>query len=278
MNKTSALSIILVLIIAGGLTYYLFTLQMSVDDLQERIHQIETKNQVQQSMDQLKTDIVKEFKKGDENEVIRRLQYILSQYPQIYPEGQVTGVYDDKTVLAVQKFQEKNDLKISGVLDEPTQNKLVETTCTPTSIPEELSQPRDGNENEILLLLNDEGKKFYAQSKAVRDTYSGNHPYKHFLLIGFSVDYMDQEGYFHPPAGRNCFVPNPDLYSDIPSIIPDKFYRYVKDCANKITIQRQVLDTTGGYMNYIGRDRYQEQCIDDGSFDNYYVESTKKLE
>jgi len=278
MNKTSILITTLIFVVIIGLAYYLFILQTGVNDLQRRVHQMETQNLTQQSTNQSGKEIAGEFKKGDVNEVIRRLQYILRYYPQIYPEGQVTGVYDDQTEKAVQKFQETHDLKMSGILDEPTQKKLVEMTCTPTSIPAELSQPRDGDENEILLLLNEEGKEFYDQSKAIRATYSENHPYKHFLLIGFSLEYMDPEGYFHPPAGRNCFVPNPALYSDIPSVIPDQFYRYVKDCATKVTIQRQVIDTTAGYMNYVGRDRYQEQCIEDGSFDNYYVESTKKLE
>ncbi len=137
---------------------------------------------------------------------------------------------------------------------------------------------RDGNEEEVLAILNKKGKEFYFKSKEIRDGYSDRHGYKHFLLIGYSLNEMDEEGYFHHSPGATEYVPNPALYPDIPTDRPNKFYRYVKDCATKETIQRQVLDMTTGYANFIGSNRYQQQCIMDGSFDNYYVESATKLE
>lgn len=34
----------------------------------------------------------------------------------------------------------------------------------------------------------------------------------------------------------------------------------------------EILELAGGYTNYVCRNRYQQQCIDDGSFDKYYDE------
>ncbi len=136
----------------------------------------------------------------------------------------------------------------------------------------------DGDEEEILNLLNEDGKEYYFKSKEIRARYPESNPRNHFILQGYSLDEMDEEGYFHHSPGDSGFVPNPVLYDDIPQEIPRRFYRYVKDCATHVTTHRQVLYAETGYANFIGRNRYQEQCIKDGSFDNYYVESLEKLE
>src|SRR5437773_467623 len=98
------------------------------------------------------------------------------------------------------------------------------------------------------------------------------------MVINQNGHILDENGYLHLQPGNNGYAPNPQLYKNIPNTVPSVFYRYVKDCATKTTIERQVIDTSGGYGNYIGGDRYQEQCIGDGSFDAYYVESGTSLE
>lgn len=49
----------------------------------------------------------KDLKKGDKGENIKRLQECLSSLPDIYPEGQITGYFGEKTKKAVIAFQEK---------------------------------------------------------------------------------------------------------------------------------------------------------------------------
>lgn len=253
-----------------------------VNDLKVQLADLRTQVQILSAKVEALSFDFGQIKKGETGETVRRLQYSLRQHPSIYPEGLVTGYYGDLTEKAVKKFQVQNGLNPSGVLDKLTAYRLVAKTCTPTPVREDLSCPREPEEEDILARLNESGKQFYYQSKAIRDTYSDNHPYKKFLLISYSLEHLGPDGYFRnlsgEKGGTNCFVPNPSLYSDIPTVIPDQFYRYVKDCPTRTTIQRQIIDTTGGYLNYIGRDRYSEQCILDGSFDVYYVESIEKLE
>src|SRR3989344_988805 len=78
-----------------------------------------------------------------------------------------------------------------------------QSACVSTQTAEDLTQPREPDESCVLTLLNKDGKNFYAQSKAIRATYPASHPYKKFLLIGFSLSQIDREGYFHPSAGNN---------------------------------------------------------------------------
>jgi hypothetical protein len=140
-----------------------------------------------------------------------------------------------------------------------------------------------GNLDSELSLLNGltpAAQSFFKNSIEIRKSYQEYNAYKHFLRDRDSngqIDVMDADGYLHlnPPGG---YEPNPDLYQNIPKTIPTIFYRYVKDCATKTTIERQIISTSNSYSNYIGSDRYQEQCIGDGSYDNYYVESKTALE
>jgi hypothetical protein len=50
--------------------------------------------------------------------------------------------------------------------------------------------------------------------------------------------------------------------------------RTVRDCRTKAALgPEQTIDLSTGYSNYKCGNRYQEQCVDDGSADSYYVES-----
>ncbi|MCX6764211.1 MAG: peptidoglycan-binding protein [Candidatus Nealsonbacteria bacterium] len=52
--------------------------------------------------------ITKNLSKGAKNEEVKYLQEFLSKYPEIYPEGLVTGYFGSLTEVAVKRFQEKN--------------------------------------------------------------------------------------------------------------------------------------------------------------------------
>ena len=57
-------------------------------------------------------------------------------------------------------------------------------------------------------------------------------------------------------------------------VLANTLLRTVKDCSNGTAIGAlQRIDLTSGYSNYTCGSRYQEQCIDDGSFDTYYDET-----
>lgn len=51
-----------------------------------------------------------------------------------------------------------------------------------------------------------------------------------------------------------------------------KLHRVTLSCTGVAQSGEQVVDLSGGYSNYRCKSRYQEQCIDDGSFDGYYME------
>jgi len=50
--------------------------------------------------------------------------------------------------------------------------------------------------------------------------------------------------------------------------------RLVRNCSDSSVVSKSAIRIQdGGYSNYTGSSRYQEQCIDDGSFDQYYDEA-----
>jgi hypothetical protein len=51
-----------------------------------------------------------------------------------------------------------------------------------------------------------------------------------------------------------------------------KLHRVTLSCNGVAQSGEQVVDLSGGYWNYTCKSRYQEQCIDDGSFDGHYME------
>jgi peptidoglycan hydrolase-like protein with peptidoglycan-binding domain len=52
--------------------------------------------------------------RGMENNQVLRLQQILARYPEIYPEGQITGYFGLATERALKAFQRKNGLEPVG--------------------------------------------------------------------------------------------------------------------------------------------------------------------
>ncbi|WP_297739750.1 peptidoglycan-binding protein [uncultured Tessaracoccus sp.] len=67
---------------------------------------------------------------GDEGEEIRELQHRLLQLH--WFEGEITGSYGPTTQAAVEGFQAKRQLPVTGTVDATTWKRLVEMTKTPT--------------------------------------------------------------------------------------------------------------------------------------------------
>ena len=84
----------------------------------------------------------RDLKKGGEGEDVKNLQACLAKDPQIYPEGEITGIFGDKTKEAVIKFQEKYSKDIlepgglskgTGVVSKTTREKLNEVCSEKSS-------------------------------------------------------------------------------------------------------------------------------------------------
>lgn len=83
---------------------------------------------------QFKSDL----KIGSKGKEVEELQRCLAQLPEIYPDGQITGIFGEKTKEAVALFQKKyTDLKGTGYVGSKTRAKLNEICFKPGE--EELS-------------------------------------------------------------------------------------------------------------------------------------------
>jgi len=58
--------------------------------------------------------------RGMQNGQVTKLQQILARYPEIYPEGLITGYFSPATERAVQKFQKKHGLEQVGYVGPKT--------------------------------------------------------------------------------------------------------------------------------------------------------------
>jgi hypothetical protein len=143
------------------------------------------------------------------------------------------------------------------------------------------AQSQDDREGALFRNLSPAAQKFFQRSVEIRAGYTEAEAYKHFLRDrdgDGKIDIMDRDGYLRLRTGDNGYAANPDFYGHTPAASPEVFYRYIKDCKTKQTIERQRIETNGQYMNFVGGDRYEQQCVMDGSADAYYVESLQKLE
>ncbi len=61
---------------------------------------------------------------GDAGSEVRELQRVLAQDPTVYPEARITGNFDYLLKRALERFQEKHSLRITGEFDTPTRTKL----------------------------------------------------------------------------------------------------------------------------------------------------------
>lgn len=65
-----------------------------------------------------------ELEYGDRGTDVHNLQTLLAAYPDLYPEGLVTGYFGPLTRAAVRRFQEKFGLEVTGRLDVATRQQL----------------------------------------------------------------------------------------------------------------------------------------------------------
>lgn len=63
---------------------------------------------------------------GMTDEDIKEIQEVLASDPSIYPEGKVTGYFGPLTKRAIERFQKKFNLEVTGTVDDETQAALEE--------------------------------------------------------------------------------------------------------------------------------------------------------
>ena len=108
-------------------------LQAQVASLQAQVAALTT--QVASStkeIEAVKTELAftKTLKRGMTGDDVKKLQEFLKQFPDIYPEGLVTGYYGAKTEAAVRKLQEKEGVEAVGAVGPKTLTKLNELAAT----------------------------------------------------------------------------------------------------------------------------------------------------
>lgn len=142
------------------------TIRQQIEELKEIILQL------QGELKQITTDLkevekVVEFTqnlhKGLKSKEVERLQEFLSKYPEIYPEGLVTGYFGSLTEKAVKKFQEKyaDDVlkpyglnKGTGFVGEKTLTKINQLTAQEKKITI-CHYPPDNPENRHTIVINE---------------------------------------------------------------------------------------------------------------------------
>ncbi len=85
-------------------------LETIIAQLQNQIKELQAQiTELKSQLETVKAEIIftKILKKGDIGEEVKQLQEFLKSYPEIYPEGLVTGYFGPLTEKAIKKFQEK---------------------------------------------------------------------------------------------------------------------------------------------------------------------------
>lgn len=94
-------------------------LQEQIKSLQAQIEQMRTELKATKiELEEVKAEIrfTKTLRKGMTGDEVKQLQEFLKQFPDIYPEGLVTGYFGSATERAIKKFQEQNAKEILNPL------------------------------------------------------------------------------------------------------------------------------------------------------------------
>lgn len=104
-----------------------FDLESTLQKLQQRVDKLEQQNAVSQNQFSTnKTIFAKTLQAGASGDQVRDLQEFLKQFPDIYPEGLVTGYFGPLTENAVKRFQIKEGIEAVGIIGPITRNRLNE--------------------------------------------------------------------------------------------------------------------------------------------------------
>lgn len=117
------------LIFAQSATTSPSALEDIINQLQAQIKTLErevTKLQYELTAVKVELKFTKALARGASGEEVEELQEFLKTFPEIYPEGLVTGYFGPLTEAAVKRFQEKNKIESVGIVGPKTLSKLNE--------------------------------------------------------------------------------------------------------------------------------------------------------
>jgi peptidoglycan hydrolase-like protein with peptidoglycan-binding domain len=99
--------------------------QAQIQSLQTQINTLNAqRGELRQDLADVRKELRLQMREGAEGEEVKTLQEFLSQFPDIYPEGKVTGYYGMLTKRAVQKFQKKHGIDQLGEVGPKTRAKI----------------------------------------------------------------------------------------------------------------------------------------------------------
>ena len=103
--------------------------EVTIEQLQQQIKSLlvqieELKSQIETVKTELK--FTKALRRGMTGEEVKELQQFLKKFPDIYPEGLVTGYFGSLTEAAVKKLQQKQGIEPAGNVGQKTLDKLNE--------------------------------------------------------------------------------------------------------------------------------------------------------
>ncbi|TSC78952.1 MAG: NHL repeat containing protein [Parcubacteria group bacterium Gr01-1014_29] len=111
-------------------------LQEQIKTLQAQITELKTQVKFQEEeLNAVKIElrISRSLYKGVDGDDVKELQAFLKQFPDIYPEGLVTGFFGSLTEEAVRRFQEKHYIETIGIVGPKTLSKIQEIFSTQRS-------------------------------------------------------------------------------------------------------------------------------------------------
>lgn len=100
------------------------SLQSTIERLLKQV--AELKKQLSTAQGELTETLKDGLKEGATDEDIKKIQELLATDPSIYPRGLVSGYYGPLTKEAVQRFQARHELKVTGEVDAETKGLLLE--------------------------------------------------------------------------------------------------------------------------------------------------------
>ncbi len=104
-------------------------LQEQIKALQEQVKNLQAEvSSTKTELEAVKTELkfTKALRLGATGDEVKQLQEFLKQFPDIYPQGLISGYFGPLTEAAVRKFQEKQGIESVGVVGPKTLSKLNE--------------------------------------------------------------------------------------------------------------------------------------------------------
>lgn len=119
----------MVLVTAQAPTAPIQDMQALIRQLQEQIRAMQTQiRELKTELHEMRVELklTRSLQRGARGEDVEQLQGFLKRFPEIYPDGSVTGYFGERTEEAVKKFQDKHGVEPVGVVGPKTRERLMQ--------------------------------------------------------------------------------------------------------------------------------------------------------